>query len=217
MAQTTKTVAATAATATTASTPPAAAESAPPEARKRQRRRTIDGTVSGTLRPVYPISAILASATPEEVTRARMLVSELLGYWLGHESKASLARRLSVPQVRVWQMGQRALAGMVAAMLTPPSGPRGPTGAMPRVSPETIALRKRVQELERETGVQRRLIELLRALPSQDRRECAKETSDVAKSGTSRPRARRGEEPALGLKVPRGGPGPGPEPTPAAG
>lgn len=212
MAQTTKAVTSTPATlAPSPMTAPAPVESAPPEARKRQRRRTIDGTVSGALRPVYPISAILASATPEEVKRARMLVSELLGYWLGHESKASLARRLSIPQVRVWQMGQRALAGMVAAMLTPPSGTRGSTGAMPRVSQETIALRKRVLDLEKETGVQRRLIELLRTLPSSDRRECAKETSDVANSGTGQPRA------AMGLKVPRDGRGAGPAPTPAAG
>lgn len=171
----------------------AAADPVHPEGTRRRRRRR---TVDAFLRPVYPISAIWAAATEEEQKKARALCSELLGYWLGHESKAALSRRLQVPQVRVWQMSQRALSGMVAALLRPPTGRRG---AMPRIDPEVKALRKRVAELEAETDLQKRLITLLRTMPENAYRELPKEERDAASRKRKRPRA----------KVDGGGPQPG--------
>jgi hypothetical protein len=164
--------------------------------------------VDAYLRPVYPISAIWAAATPEEQQKARLLCNELLGYWLGHESKAALSRRLQVPQVRVWQMSQRALSGMVAALLRPPTGRRG---AMPRIDPEVKALRKRVADLEAETDLQKRLITLLRTMPENAHRELPKEERDAASRRRRRTRT----------KVDGGGPQPGrgasAEPPPKAG
>src|SRR5688572_14265123 len=98
------------------------------EPRRRQRR-----AVSRWARPVQPIKAIWDAASDEEKAKARDLTTELLGYWLGYQSKAELARQLEVPPIRVWQMSQRAMAGMVAAMLRPPSGRRG---RMARLAPE---------------------------------------------------------------------------------
>jgi hypothetical protein len=118
--------------------------------------------VDAFLRPVQPIKAIWTAASEEEQRKARALAAELLGYWLGRETKAELSRRLGIPPIRVWQMSQRALAGMVTALLRPPEGRRG---AAPRLDPEVKELRRRVAELEAETSSQRRLIELLRTLP----------------------------------------------------
>lgn len=151
------------------------------ESRRRRRR-----TVEAYLRPVYPISAILSAATEEETQKARLICNELLGYWLGHESKASLARRLNMPPIRVWQLSQRAMTGMMAAMLRPPTGRRG---AMPRIDPETKALRKRVAELEAETSLQRRLIELLRTMPGNEHRELPKEERGATKRKPGKRRA----------------------------
>jgi hypothetical protein len=202
MAHATGTSTAAAAAGTTSA---AAADAAPPEPGKKRRRRTVDAF----LRPVYPISAILASATAEERQKARMLCGEILGYWLGHESKADVARRLSMPPIRVWQMGQRALSGMVAALLTPPTGRRG---AMPRIDPETKELRRRVAELEAETDLQRRLIKLLRTMPGNEHRELPKEESDAKRA----PRKRKPAK-AVERALPPSGRGAGQERPPAAG
>jgi hypothetical protein len=123
------------------------------------------------------------------------------------ESKAEIGRRLSMPPIRVWQMGQRALSGMVAALLTPPSGRRG---AMPRIDPETKELRKRVAELEAETDLQRRLIKLLRTMPGNEHRELPKEEIDAKRA----PRKRKPAK-AVERALPPPGRGAGPEPTSA--
>src|SRR5258706_814481 len=96
----------------------AADEAERPEAGAGRRRRR---TAETHVRAVYPISAIWTSAQEEERQKARTLVNELLGYWLGHESKAALARRLAMPPTTVWQLSQRAMSGMLAAMLRPPT------------------------------------------------------------------------------------------------
>jgi len=151
---------------------------------------------------VQPIKAIWDQASEEERAKARDLTSELLGYWLGHESKAELARRLGVPPIRVWQMSQRAMAGMVASLLRPPSGRRG---AMPRVGPEIKELRKRNAQLQREVDLLRRLVALLRTMPGNEHRELPKEER----------RARRGTRRAKKVEPrgPQAGPGAAPQGT----
>jgi hypothetical protein len=155
------------------------------------------------LRPVYPISAILGSASAEEMQKARLLANELLGYWLGHESKAALARRLSVPPIRVWQLSQRAMTGMLAALLRPPTGRRG---AMPRIDPEVRLLRKRVMELEAETSLQRRLIELLRTMPGNETRDLPRDQVPKEERDAGKRRHRKSKK-ALERGTTPGGPG----------
>lgn len=155
--------------AATAGTAAATVQAAEPLGTRRRRRRT---AVSKWARPVYPIKAIWDAASEEEKAKARGLTSELLGYWLGQQSKTELARQLGVPPIRVWQISQRAVAGMVAALLRPPSGRRG---AMPKLDPEVKGLRKRIAVLEHENELQRRLIRLLRTMPGNETRELPKD------------------------------------------
>lgn len=194
-------------TPTTTAAPPSAPPTptaAPATSRPRRRRRTVDAF----LRPVQPIKAIWASASEEEQRKARALASELLGYWLGRETKAELSRRLGIPPIRVWQMSQRAISGMVTALLRPPEGRRG---ALPRLPPEVKELRRRVAELEAETSSQRRLIELLRTLPGPTPPEIPQEESRAKESRRVRatpPRARRAAS-ARAEALPRTPPQPG--------
>src|SRR5262245_17584287 len=122
---------------------------------RRSTQRRHRAQVSRWARPVQPIKAIWDQADEEGRAKARELTTELLGYWLGQQSKTELAQRLCVPPIRVWQMSQRAMAGMVAAMLRPPSGRRG---RMPKLDPEVKELRRRIAQLERENELQTRLI-----------------------------------------------------------
>jgi len=146
---------------------------------------------------VYPIKAIWDAASEQERAKARELVTELLGYWLGQQSKDELAKSLGVPPIRVWQMSQRAVAGMVAAMLRPPLGRRG---AMPKLDPEVKELRERIKVLEHENEVQRRLIRLLRTMPGNERRELPQEEQ------RAKPKAARGKK-ALEPRGPATSPG----------
>jgi hypothetical protein len=149
-------------------------------------RRRHRSQVSKWARPVQPIKAIWDQATEEERKKARELVTELLGYWLGQQSKAELAQRLSVPPIRVWQMSQRAMAGMVAAMLRPPSGRRG---RMPKLDPEVKELRKRIAELEHANELLTRLVRLLRTMPGNEHRELPKEERRAKRASGRRKKA----------------------------
>src|SRR5262245_44790439 len=149
---------------------------------RREARRRHRAQVSRWARPVQPIKAIWDQSSDEARKKARALVTDLLGYWLGQQSKTERAARLSVPPIRVWQMSQRAMAGMVAAMLRPPSGRRG---RMPKLNPEVKELRKRISELEHENELLTRLVRLLRTMPGNEHRALPKEERR-AKSATRR-------------------------------
>jgi len=174
-------------TTTPVSTP---TEEAPPRRPRRPRRRR--AAISKWAQPVYPIKAIWDAATEEERQRARELATELLGLWLGQQTKEDLAKRLSVPPIRVWQMSQRAVAGMVASMLRPPLGRRG---AMPRQDPEVRALRTRVAGLEKDLEVSRRLVSILRTMPGNERREVPEEAEGAARNPTRGVRTRKARRP----------------------
>jgi hypothetical protein len=179
--------------ATSAATTATASPTEPSRTPRPRRRRA---AISKWAQPVYPIKAIWDAATAEERDRARELATELLGLWLGQQTKEDLAKRLQVPPIRVWQMSQRAVAGMVAAMLRPPEGRVGP---MPRLAPEVRELRARVAALEKELAVSRSLVTLLRSMPGSVRRERPKEANDAVPPRPRRVRAAKpGPSRALG-------------------
>jgi hypothetical protein len=177
----------TATAAVTEQAPPAAEATGQPARVRRPRRRR--AAISKWAHPVYPNKAIWDQATEEERQRARELATELLGLWLGQQTKEALAKRLQVPPIRVWQMSQRAVAGMVAAMLKPPEGRVGP---MPRLDPQVRELRSRIADLEKELGISQRLVALLRSMPGSAGREIPKEEPDAAQT---RVRGRRAKAP----------------------
>jgi hypothetical protein len=161
---------------------------------RRPRRRR--AAISKWAQPVYPIKAIWDRATEEEQQKARELATELLGLWLGQQTKEDLAKRLQVPPIRVWQMSQRAVAGMVAAMLKPPLGRVGP---MPRLDPQVRELRSRIADLEKELSVSQSLVTLLRSMPGTGGREIPKEESDAARARVRGRRAKpQRESPSRG-------------------
>lgn len=134
-----------------------AAACSPRTRRGRGRRR-----VGRWVRPVYPMRAYYEAASEEEQRQAHRLSATILEYWTGVKTKQEAAKALGVPPIRVWQMSQRAATGLVCALLTPPSGKRGP----PMQTDEgEKALRREVERLRKENALQRELIEVLRELP----------------------------------------------------
>jgi len=102
-----------------------------------------------------------------------------------------------VPPIRVWQMSQRAMAGMTAAMLRPPAGRRGRMS----LDPEVKELRRRIAQLERENETQRRLIAVLRTIPGNEKRGLPKEEPRAKRRAPRRKNPGRpsGPEPDRGV------------------
>jgi hypothetical protein len=100
---------------------------------------------------------------------------------------------LELPALRVWQLSQSALSGMLAGLLKQPRRrPRG--GAMMKPDPESdpVVLRKRILQLEKELVVARKLTEILRDLPGMSRSKAPEAT---VLEGKKRRRPRGGAPP----------------------
>jgi hypothetical protein len=82
--------------------------------------------------------------------------------------------RLELPALRLWQLSQQALSGMVAGLLKQPKR-RLSKGELTMLQPEddSKAVRKRNAELERENQQLKDLILLLRDLPGNRERPAA--------------------------------------------
>jgi len=135
------------------------------------------------VRPVYPIKALYDAASEEERRQAHALSATILEYWTGVATKSEIARRLSVPPIRVWQMSQRAAAGLVCGLLRPPSGKRGPPMS---TTPREKDLARRLERLEKENELLRELVSVLRELPGNRDRGLEAPPQETAKEAEAK-------------------------------
>src|ERR1035437_4578264 len=117
--------------------------------------------------PPYPVRAIWEMASPEEKQKAHEMGVLLLEHWLGHLTRKELGEKIGQPPLRIWQMSQQALAGMVVGLMAQPKRPpKGtPLPAMP-VQQDVKALEKELAEARRQMQMQSELIGILRDLPA---------------------------------------------------
>ena len=138
-------------------------------------------------RPALPVRGLWEAASAEEKARAHKTCVAILEWWVGRRSKDAVAAELGLTGLRVWQLSQSALSGMLAGLLRQPR--RRGRAAMRAVlddrSQELAALRKENAELRRRLTVTERLIMLLRELPE------AKARSLLAAQPEERPEAIR--------------------------
>lgn len=113
-----------------------------------------------------PVSELWKQASEEERRRAHLVCVGILEYWLGKKSKAEVAEDLGMPLLRVWQLSQAALSGMLAGLL---KQPRAHPGRPPQWSGEPSddpkRLRKRIAELELCLSRTEDLVRVLRTAP----------------------------------------------------
>lgn len=139
-----------------------------------------------------PVRGLWEAASEEQRKAAHRTCSVVLQRWLGKTSRAQAAAELSVTPLRMWQLGQQALAGMVAGLLRQPRtrariGKEGgilamATGAAgPRE--ELARLRKENAQLERRLKIAEDVIALLRELPAN--RASRTDQATAARDGTS--------------------------------
>lgn len=112
------------------------------------------------------VRALWEWASPEEKARAHSSCVAILSMWLGRKSRHAVAQELALPPLRVWQLSQSALSGMLAGLLKQPRGRSKGNLYMQSDQEDPQALKKRVAELEAENRSLRDLVEVLRNLPS---------------------------------------------------
>jgi len=132
-------------------------------------RRTRRGKKRVVFQPpqrfAVPVRTLWKTASPEEQRRAHRWCAVILEYWLGRITKQGASEKLALPVLRIWQISQMALSGMLAGLLEQPRW-RG-EDPMPRSSQsrEIQALRKENRELQDKLQRTEDLVRLLRDLP----------------------------------------------------
>jgi hypothetical protein len=128
-----------------------------------------------------PMKTLWDSATEEEKQKAHQAAVAILETWMGQASREEVAKKLGVPSLRVWQMSRQALVGLVAGLLKQPKARKPKT--QPSLSPEEdpVKLRKKIAALEKDLGMMKELVGLLREFPAH--REGNPTTEADGKSG----------------------------------
>ena len=147
------------------------------------------------------VRALWQSASPEEQKTAHELCMAILEYWLGKASKGEIAKRLEVPTLRVWQLSQMALSGMLAGLLRQPKTRRRGRPMEPPPSPadDPKLLRARIVELERKLSRTEDLVRVLKDLPWAPKAGETKESRRAGSKAAGRgSRTLRGDPVSLG-------------------
>jgi hypothetical protein len=126
-----------------------------------------------------PMKALWDSATEEEKQKAHQAAVAILETWMGQTTKQDVAKKLGMPPLRVWQMSQQALVGLVASLLKQPKTRKGRPSLPPEEDP--MKLKKRIAFLEKDLGMMKELVELLREFPAH--REVKSSTETDGKIG----------------------------------
>ena len=113
--------------------------------------------------PPIAIRSLWEWATTAEKEQAHRTAAAMMEYWMGQSSKQEIALRLNIPQIRVWQLSQQAISGMVVGLLHPPKNKTKNAQVNPEEDPKK--LHRRILELERHVSMQHRLIVILREMP----------------------------------------------------
>jgi hypothetical protein len=103
-----------------------------------------------------------------------------------------LGEKIGVPPLRVWQLSQQALAGMVVGLLKQPKKP--PKGTpLPNLLPQDNPkqLRAQLQEELRQKKVLEELVDILKDLPAN--REQPKPKGDSTEARRGRPKGKKNQ------------------------
>jgi len=134
--------------------------------------------------PAAPVKALWKSASPDEQKSAHQTAVMVFEHWMGRMNRKELALKLGIPQVRVWQIAQAALSGMVSGLLKQPKTPPPGTQILPEDNPKL--LRKRIDSLEHQNSILTDLIAVLRDLPAA-REALAQEKPEARKGKKNQP------------------------------
>ena len=136
------------------------------------------------------------SATAAEQARAHQACTQILAMWLGKAKANAVAAELSIPPLRVWQLSQQALSGMLAGLLhQPKTRARKEQLPMQAAADDPRVLKKKISELERQLEDHRELVRLLSSLPKPGSGVPDSSTSSATpRAAAAKTRTRRGTQ-----------------------
>jgi hypothetical protein len=141
-----------------------------PAAPKRHKRAGKRKTGFRMDTPPWPVRAIWELASPEERQEAHLKGVLMLEHWLGRMTRKDLGTKMNLPPLRVWQMSQQALTGMVVGLMAQPKRPpKGTPMAIEKKieKDEMKSLRKENHDLREQNRVLQELLDLLKDMPEQ--------------------------------------------------
>lgn len=138
-------------------------------------------------RVAWPVKGLWEAATAEEKQEAHRRCVAILEWWMGRKSREQVGQELGLSSLRVWQLSQSAVSGMLAGLLKQPRrrGRAAMRAVLDEGTQDIKSLRKELAETQRKLQIAERLIRLLRELPE------AKARSLVEASEPERPEAIR--------------------------
>ncbi len=144
-------------------------------------------------RPAPAVRELWTQASEAEQRRAHEACMLMLEYWLGKKTKQEVADELEVPLLRVWQLSQQAVSGMLAGLLKQPRR-RRTSEEIANTIPENdpVHLRRQIRELETKLSRTEDLVRVLRTAPWAARESTTEEDSrGRAKQPRERAKTRR--------------------------
>jgi hypothetical protein len=118
-------------------------------------------------RPAVSVRGLWENATSEEKTCAHKTCMTMLALWLGKIDRLAASAELEIPPLRVWQLSQQALSGMLAGLLKQPRRGRRSKEERMATDPEDDpkVLKKEIETLRRRLKLAEDLIAIYRDLP----------------------------------------------------
>lgn len=174
-------------------------EEKPAETKSIRRRRRVSFRLPK--RAALTVRALWASAEEEERMKAHRTGVAILELWLGQASRKEIADRLQVPPLRIWQLSQQALSGLVAGLLKQPKS-RSQIQKNP-LEESRWKLKSKIAKLEGEVESLRTLVSLLRELPAHRARSPDKREVELVRPGRESSKTVKRTEAGLGRKTPK--------------
>ena len=115
------------------------------------------------LKPALPVKTLWLTATPEQKKRAHQIGVLMMEYWMGRITKEEVGEVLETSPLRVWQLSQQAISGMLAGLLVQPK--TRAKGVKMNRDEDPKYLQKKIAELEKVIQMQDRLIAVMREMP----------------------------------------------------
>jgi hypothetical protein len=111
------------------------------------------------------VKELWRASSSEAQAKAHRTCVEILAMWLGKKPREEVARTLEVPPLRVWQLSQQALSGMLAGLLKQPRTRSRSAEPTERGEDNPRVLKAKVAALEAANKKLEGLVELLKELP----------------------------------------------------
>ena len=178
----------------------------PPRTRRHLKRR-----IQKIPPPAIAVKGLWAAATEADRERAKTRAQAILDWWLGRRDKAAICAELKLPPLRLWQLSQMALSGMMAGLLIQPRRrSRTEKGVLTMLTearkPENDPKwqQRRIRQLEQELAAANRVIALQRDLRKVlENSETTPPGSTASRKGKRRRAGKSPAPPARGAKAGR--------------